>query len=127
KVDAEDKDKRLEGAIFHLMDSEGRFVIRTAETDSNGVASFGSLLYDNYLLVEEEAPIGYVVDISQDGYPITIGEPETQITVENKKIKRHVELTKLDSHTRNTLAGAEFTLERNVDGAWEVEQTGLSV
>ncbi|WP_203363591.1 SpaA isopeptide-forming pilin-related protein [Bacillus sp. REN10] len=103
KVDAADKDKLLPGATFTLYDSEGEIAIKTAKTDAEGKVTFKNLLYGDYLLKEDSAPEGYVVGIHKAGQVVTIDEVEVKKTVENKKIIRSVELTKMDDELSTIL------------------------
>ncbi|MEC0282019.1 SpaA isopeptide-forming pilin-related protein [Terribacillus saccharophilus] len=122
KVDAA-TDKALAGATFTLYDSEGKIAIRTVTTGEDGKAVFKNLLYDDYLLKEDKAPDGYVVGI-QDTQKVTV-DGESKMTIQNKEITRDVKLTKYDSETRETLQGAVFALEQQVDGEWKQIQENL--
>ncbi|MFP7479764.1 SpaA isopeptide-forming pilin-related protein [Terribacillus saccharophilus] len=123
KVDVATGDP-LAGATFTLYDSEGKIAIRTVTTGEDGKALFKNLLYDDYLLKEDKAPAGYVVGI-QDTKKVTV-DGESQTTIQNKEITRDVELTKYDSETRETLQGAVFALEQQVDGEWKQIQENLT-
>ncbi|MCM2675894.1 collagen binding domain-containing protein [Alkalicoccobacillus plakortidis] len=124
KVDAETGEK-LAGAKFTLYDSEGRIAIRSVVTDEDGIARFTNLRYDNYILLEEQAPVGYVIGL-QDQEVVKI-DGNKNLKVENKKITRHVELSKVDQETNEALDGAEFQLEHKDEGTWKVVAEGLKV
>ncbi|WP_055736091.1 MULTISPECIES: DUF7507 domain-containing protein [Bacillaceae] len=115
KVDAH-TNETLEGATFSLRDADSGIVISTQQTNNDGEVTFNRLLYGNYELREDNAPDGYVVGIT-DTQPVHINGMNT-VTIANEKITRHVELTKLDTDTKNLLGGATFKLERDVDGQW---------
>lgn len=123
KVDAE-TGEALAGATFTLYDSEGKIAIRTVTTGEDGKALFKNLLYDDYLLKEDKAPVGYVVGI-QDTKKVTV-DGDTKTTIQNKEITRDVKLTKYDSETREKLQGAVFALEQQVDGEWKQIQENLT-
>ncbi|PAF18659.1 SpaA isopeptide-forming pilin-related protein [Terribacillus saccharophilus] len=123
KVDAATGES-LAGATFTLYDSEGKIAIRTVTTGEDGKALFKNLLYDDYLLKEDKAPEGYVVGI-QDTQKVTV-DGESKTTIQNKEITRDVKLTKYDSETRETLQGAVFALEQQVDGEWKQIQENLT-
>ncbi|WMM34122.1 SpaA isopeptide-forming pilin-related protein [Shouchella clausii] len=122
KVDANSKEV-LPGARFTLYDKEGKIALRTVVTDEDGKAIFRNLRYDDYLLKEDSAPDGYVVGI--DAEIVKVDSETTTITVENKKITRDVALTKVDEETKQTLAGAEFALEKKAGDNWETIEEGL--
>ncbi|MCM3715640.1 SpaA isopeptide-forming pilin-related protein [Alkalihalobacillus oceani] len=109
KVAAE-TDKPLAGARFTLYDSSGTIAIRTLETGADGKVKFENLLYDEYLLKEAKAPEGYVVGIT-DTLLVAI-DGDNAVKVENRKLKRAVQLEKLDQDTRETLEGAVFELQQ---------------
>lgn len=122
KVDANSKEV-LPGARFTLYDKEGKIALRTVVTDEDGKAIFRNLRYDDYLLKEDSAPDGYVVGI--DEKIVKVDSETTTIKVENKKITRDVALTKVDEETKQTLAGAEFALEKKAGDNWETIEEGL--
>ncbi|MFP7254338.1 SpaA isopeptide-forming pilin-related protein [Terribacillus goriensis] len=123
KVDAA-TGEALSGATFTLFDSEGNIAIRSVTTGEDGKAVFKNLLYDDYLLKEDKAPEGYVVGI-QDTQKVTV-DGESKTTIENKEITRDVKLTKVDSETKETLQGAVFLLEQQVNGEWKQIQENLT-
>lgn len=109
KVAAE-TDEPLAGARFTLYDSSGTIAIRTLETGDDGKVTFENLLFDVYLLKESKAPEGYVVGIT-DTLPVKIDGDNT-VEVENQKLKRAVQLEKLDKDTQERLPGAVFELKK---------------
>ena len=116
KVDAENHDETLEGAVFHLYDETGEVLIRTGTTDENGALRFVNLLYGEYQLKEVTPPDEYALDPNADN-PRTVEvnadsgtAGEADVTVQNYEIKRDVRLTKIDGTTEETLEGVEFEL-----------------
>nr|WP_249316973.1 SpaA isopeptide-forming pilin-related protein [Bacillus sp. FJAT-50079] len=112
----------LEGAIFALKDPESGIVVKRGTTDENGVLVFSNLLWGDYLLIEEEAPEGYLaksepieVTIDQafvEGDPEKLGNVKT---IHNQKIIRAVQLEKVDSNdSSKKLEGANFQLLKKV-------------
>lgn len=83
KVDSDNPNLRLAGAVFELYDSNN-VLISTVETDENGEAFINGLTFDTYKLVETKSPSGYV----SIGMPMTItvdGEQaELVVTVRNQ-------------------------------------------
>lgn len=115
KVDAIDNEKVLDGAVFTLFDSEGEIELRTVETAEDGRALFNNLRYGDYILIESEAPEGYVVGI-EDEKSVTVDAESTTVMIENEQITQAVELTKQDSETGEVLEGAEFSIKHVMDG-----------
>ncbi|MCM3760983.1 SpaA isopeptide-forming pilin-related protein [Alkalihalobacillus oceani] len=103
-------DEPLAGARFTLYDSSGTIAIRTLETGADGKVTFENLLFDDYLLKETRAPEGYVVGIA-DTLPVKI-DGNNSVKVENQKLKRAVQLEKLDKDTQERLSGAIFELKK---------------
>ncbi|MFA9458390.1 Cna B-type domain-containing protein [Halalkalibacter sp. AB-rgal2] len=109
KVDADDTELTLEGAVFELYDEAGEVLLRTGTTDETGVVTFNNLLYAEYQLREAEAPEGYVVGI-EDTQTVSVNAAVTEIEVVNYEIKRHVELTKVDGTDGTLLEDVVFEL-----------------
>lgn len=83
KVDAQDKNILLEGAIFTIKDKEGKLVAEVT-TDKDGVAKL-ILLPGEYIMVEKQAPIGY--KLSTEEIKFNINPEETKVlSVDNTKI-----------------------------------------
>ncbi|SDZ08507.1 LPXTG-motif cell wall anchor domain-containing protein [Evansella caseinilytica] len=104
----------LQGATFTLYDSEGQIAIRTLVTGEDGKVTFVNLLYDDYLLKEDNAPEGYLVGIN-DTQQVTVDSETNTVAVENAKIVRDVQLQKVDSETGAALQGAVFALQQKVE------------
>ncbi|MCC2248763.1 Ig-like domain-containing protein [Virgibacillus sp. AGTR] len=116
----------LQGAVFSLVDKDSGVVIDRLTTGKDGVVAFDRLLYGDYILTEEKAPDGYLIDNKQQ--TITIYQPfeqgnnektGNQLTVTNTEIIRAVELTKKDKETNEVLAGAVFSLQEKVGDTYE--------
>ncbi|PXD16189.1 peptidoglycan-binding protein [Listeria monocytogenes] len=122
KEDAKTK-ATLEGAEFKLVDSKGTVLQENITTNASGQLSIADLKFDTYQLIETKAPTGYKLDTTPVEF--TIGENNQAITVtkENTLNTGSVELTKLDSATKATLAGATFELQ---DKEGNTLQTGLT-
>jgi uncharacterized surface anchored protein len=106
KVDAKDK-SLLSGIEFELRDSKND-VIATKTTDVNGVIEFTNLPYGPYTLVETKAE-GYVIEKAET--ELSIKQPETILTIENKENDRSVKLTKYNLIKSHKLPGAVFELK----------------
>ncbi|GGA20614.1 SpaA isopeptide-forming pilin-related protein [Psychrobacillus lasiicapitis] len=119
KTDATTK-QVLEGAKFVLKDKDTGTIIKTGTTNDKGMVQFDKLLFGEYLLVETEAPVGYLKNNAE--IPITIDKAYVAedtvktgnaVPVTNKKLVHAVQLEKVDSEdASNKLKGANFLLER---------------
>ncbi|WHY29158.1 SpaA isopeptide-forming pilin-related protein [Bacillus wiedmannii] len=86
KVDI-DHHGTLEGAIFNILDQDGKVVREGLQTDEHGKLIVNDLKPGNYQLVETKAPKGYQLDASPINFTIEKAQATPlQITVSNKKI-----------------------------------------
>ncbi|AJH81596.1 LPXTG cell wall anchor domain protein [Bacillus thuringiensis] len=86
KVDI-DRNGTLEGAIFNILDQDGKVVREGLKTDGHGKLIVNDLKPGNYQLVETKAPEGYQLDASPISFTIEKAQASPlQITVSNKKI-----------------------------------------
>lgn len=102
------KNERLYGAKFEIRDSKDNLV-KTVESDSNGLAILKDLVPDTYSIKELEAPKGFIR--SDKAYKVTIDKDgmvtgDTVITNEDT----FVELTK-ENEKGEKLADAEFEIK----------------
>ncbi|WP_144488315.1 collagen binding domain-containing protein, partial [Bacillus sp. ABP14] len=74
KVDANDKDKKLAGAVFEILKDGTK--IDTLTSDENGKATSKELEPGNYVLKEVQAPEGY-----------SLSDKEIEFTISNQKIE----------------------------------------
>ncbi|HFJ9404399.1 TPA: SpaA isopeptide-forming pilin-related protein [Bacillus paranthracis] len=87
KVDM-DHNGTLEGAIFNILDQDGKVVREGLKTDGHGKLIINDLKPGNYQLVETKAPEGYQLDASPISFTIEKAQAAPlQITVSNKKIE----------------------------------------
>ncbi|OUC00690.1 adhesin [Bacillus thuringiensis serovar medellin] len=110
KVDGENPDKKLEGAVFVLQDSKGK-KISEYKSDKNGLIEVKDLPFGAYSFVEKQAPTGYV--LTKESIPFSISEQGKTImlTAKNKKITGELEISKVDiADGNNKLPNAEFTI-----------------
>ena len=107
KVDTDNNEVLLEGVTFDILDEAGN-VVDTIVTDEKGEAVSKRLPIDQtYTAVEKETRKEYV--LTEETQTVELKEDEiTSITFENEKIKGYLEITKVDSKTKETLAGATF-------------------
>ncbi|MGM0750199.1 MAG: SpaA isopeptide-forming pilin-related protein [Bacillota bacterium] len=110
KVDANNGKKLLEGAVFELLNKEGK-VIGQYTTDKDGKILIEKLEYGTYSFVEKNAPKGYVLNTEPITFEIKENEKTVQVQVDNKMITGSIEITKTDVADGNTrIKGAEFTI-----------------
>ncbi|PFH74751.1 SpaA isopeptide-forming pilin-related protein [Bacillus thuringiensis] len=87
KVDI-DHHGTLEGAIFNILDQDGKIIRESLKTDQHGKVIVNDLKPGNYQLVETQAPKGYQLDASPINFTIDKAQATPlQITVSNKKIE----------------------------------------
>ncbi|GBC66717.1 MULTISPECIES: SpaA isopeptide-forming pilin-related protein [Bacillus] len=123
----EDEDGNgLEGAVFKIIDSEGKTVKDDLISKEGGKIEAGDLAPGSYQFVEKHAPDGYL--LSTDPIPFSItgkheGEPkQVKLTALNKK--NSVVLTKVGQDDKSAgLQGAQFDL---TDETGKVLKTGLA-
>ncbi|QWU47859.1 SpaA isopeptide-forming pilin-related protein [Bacillus sp. NP247] len=123
KIDDIDR-TMLKGAIFKIVDMDGKEVHTNLVTDDNGEISVSDLRPGDYQFIETKAPEHYVLD--ETSIPFTIERSQTkEITVTGKNTlkKGSVELTKIDDINIDTkLANAVFNL---LDADGELVEEGL--
>ena len=133
KVDEEYPDNKLTGAVFDIyldVDGDGKYDVdidekvatMTESEDEAGEYYANDLTYGQYLLHEEEAPYGFIVDegyypfeIVEDGVTVTV-ENEAGVGFTNKPGKGGLELTKQDVSTGAPLPDAGFRIWDSVFG-----------
>ena len=115
KVDSDDEDVKLSGAVFEVKDSQGT-VVDTITTGENGVGTSKELPYGSYTVAEVSAPEGY--ELSEESKNVTIDSNGQTIglTFENTKILGNISILKVDSIDEDVkLLGAEFEI-RDLEG-----------
>ncbi|MCV3296559.1 MAG: SpaA isopeptide-forming pilin-related protein [Oenococcus sp.] len=123
KVDA--KGNPLAGAIFKVVDKNGKDVQTNLTSDATGVVKVDNLAPGQYIFYETQAPAGYVLNTV--GTPFTIhtqaaGQPATVDAGALTNYKGSATITKTDSQG-NPLAGAVFKV---VDKNGKDVQTNLT-
>lgn len=108
KVDLDDNEVLLEGVKFDIVDEKGN-IVDTVITDENGEATTKMLpsVDKKYTAIEKETRKEYV--LTEETQTVELKEDEiTSIQFENEKIKGYLEITKVDSKTKDTLKDATF-------------------
>ncbi len=113
KVDEDDEDKTLAGAVFELQNEAGDTVKKDITTDENGKIVVENLRPGTYQFVETKAPAYYELDADPIAFEIEKSQKEQlRITAKNKLITGKAELTKADQDNNHApLAGAVFELQ----------------
>ena len=121
KVDKDNKEVQLEGVTFDILD-ENKKVVDTIVTNEKGEATTKRLPIDQkYTAVERATKKEYV--LTKETKTVQLKQDEiTSIKFENEKIKGYVEITKVDSETKETLKDAKFGIYNEKD-----EQVGTLV
>lgn len=86
--------------------------VNTAKTDNNGKIIFSNLIPGTYYLKENQAPAGYLLDATNNGVvKISVVSNKTStVTIKDNYAVGEIEITKIDSETKQTLQGAIFEL-----------------
>lgn len=128
KVDANDSNKLLDGAVFKLYEKDGTTqVTKDALGNSidqfvttNGTIEIDNLIPGDYVLKEINAPSGY--QLSTDTVPANVEPGKTsEVTAKNKIYKGVIEFVKTDGNKK--LSGAEFTLSYDGNPEHDVVKT----
>ena len=114
KIDANDEERPVEGAVFELYKaSDLNKAIAKLTTDKNGFAYTEDLRYGDYVLKEVDAPGDYY--INDKLYPVSIrenGKVEVKYIV-NKPVEFRLQIVKVDGETQQPLEGAHFQIHQN--------------
>lgn len=129
KVDLDDNEVLLEGVTFDIIDEKGNKV-DTITTDKNGEATTKRLpsVGKKYTAIERETRKEYV--LTEETQTVELKEDEIKtIQFENEKIKGYLEITKVDSKTKEKLEGATFgiyDMENNEIAQITTDKTGVA-
>ena len=115
KVDKDNNEVLLKDVKFQIKDSKGN-VVDEVITNEKGEATTKPLpcVNEKYTVVETETQKEYV--LTDKTQTVELKEDEiTSIKFENEKIKGYVEITKVDSKTKEKLEGAKFGIYNEKD------------
>ncbi|WP_116777652.1 SpaA isopeptide-forming pilin-related protein [Bacillus thuringiensis] len=113
----------LEGAIFKIVDMDGKDVRSDLTTDKAGKISVSDLRPGDYQFIETKAPTGYDLNVKPIPFTITKGQSQiTSVTALNSLTTGSIELTKVDIDHHGTLEGAIFNI---LDQDGKVVREGL--
>lgn len=124
---ADGEERGMAGAtfgIFHegTMEFTAENAITTVVSDENGEFAFEKVPYGDYIVMELEAPEGYVLSDARHFVSVSYNEQVIGLKVINYPIIGSVELTKVDKdYPDNHLTGAVFELYADVDANGELD------
>ncbi|WP_424161688.1 SpaA isopeptide-forming pilin-related protein [Bacillus amyloliquefaciens] len=110
KEDAEGR--KLEGAVFQIIDQDGKTVQKELVSDQDGKVETSGLAPGRYAFIETKAPDGYVLNTEKKEFTISEsaeGKPESADAGSAVNYKGSVRLTKEDAEGRK-LDGAVFQI-----------------
>ena len=105
-VKTNDLKEPLQGAKFNLV-KDGK-VIKTGETNKEGILEFNNIEVGDYKIVEVSAPKGY--EISKDTSVKVTKDQTSLVNIVDKNILGSLNITKIGNDGEK-LSGAEFTVE----------------
>ena len=111
KID-EDTNQPLAGAEFVIKDSEGKEIATWTSTTNSYVIK--NLPNGTYTLQETKAPDGYELNDKIVEFTITDTNRNISIRFKNKKIEKKATIIKIDSATKNPVAGATLVVKNSV-------------
>lgn len=118
KVDKDDNEVLLEGVKFEIKNEDGK-IVDTLITNKDGEAVSKRLPIDQkYTVYETETKQEYV--LTEETQTITLEQDQIKdLTFENEMIKGYLQITKVDSKTKEKLEGAKFGIYDNDDNLVE--------
>ncbi|WHY09134.1 SpaA isopeptide-forming pilin-related protein [Bacillus subtilis] len=117
--------QKLEGAVFNIVDQDGKVVQEKLTSDKDGKIEASGLAPGRYAFVEIKAPAGYVLNTKKKEFTISesaAGKPEAADAGIAVNDKGSVELTKEDADGQK-LEGAVFKI---IDKEGNTVQEGLT-
>ena len=117
KIDSENPEKPVEGAIFNITDENGT-VVDTVTTDKNGFAFSKDLPFDEYYV--EEIYVGDNYWLNGVKYPVTISEDGKVevVHIKNEPVQMKLRVLKYDadSETKEAIKGTKFKVVDKATG-----------
>lgn len=114
KIDSSTR-QPLAGAVLVLQDESGKELTRwTTTINAHIIKNLGN---GTYKLVEESAPVGYVLNKNPITFKVTDDNRNISLSFENTPKKVVINITKVDQETKQPLAGATMQIK---DSAGEI-------
>lgn len=88
KVDEDNPEQKLSGAVFKLLDKDGKEILKEATTGKDGKATFEDLEPGTYKIIEGSAPKGY--ELTNKTWTVVVGKDNTVEVTENSKVSKTV-------------------------------------
>ena len=107
--------RKLAGATFDVIASDGNKVAEGVTTNRLGKAEVREVPFGTYRIVETAAPSGYVVAAEAT---VEHNEEKTAVTVADERAKANALLLKRDATTAEPVSGATFVLSKYSGGFW---------
>ena len=107
--------RKLAGAAFDIVASDGTKVAEGVTTNRLGKAEVKEVPFGTYRIVETAAPSGYVVAAEAT---VEHNEEKTALTVADERAKANALLVKRDATTAEPVSGATFELTKYSSGFW---------
>ena len=113
--------RKLAGAVFDVIASDGTKVAEGVTTNRLGKAEVREVPFGTYRFVETAAPSGYVVAVEAT---VEHNEEKTAVTVADERAKANALLVKRDATTAEPVSGATFELTKYSGGFWLAVEGG---
>ena len=116
KVDTNDHERTLAGAVFEIVDAESEAVIGLIEISEDGTGVSGELpILREFILREKTAPIGFCLSKEEIRFTLKADSNEVvKFTFENEPTE--VVIEKTDVTTGNVVPGAGITIYDDASG-----------
>ncbi|WP_251861476.1 SpaA isopeptide-forming pilin-related protein [Clostridium sp. Marseille-Q2269] len=121
KVNKDDENIKLQGAVFELLDRYKNVIKTSGETGGNGEAIFNRLRFDtDYYVREKTSPKGYILSNEVYKFQLANSGDDKNIVYNYKdeKITGEIQFFKIGDNDI-PLQGAEFTLYKLSDTTYE--------
>ncbi len=97
-----EENETLSGAMFNLVDEEGKLIVNDIQTNEEGVIEVNDLKPGTYYFFEIKAPNGYQLDDKPISFTIEKGQKESlELEVQNKKVPESTTENELPNTTTN--------------------------
>ncbi|MFC0299701.1 SpaA isopeptide-forming pilin-related protein [Virgibacillus soli] len=130
KVDKQDKQTVLSGAVFKLVNEAGETIKEDLVTDENGEIVVQDLKPGNYQFIEVKAPAGYELDQTPIDFIIDMGQTaHIQVTAYNEKtpVPTPEEEEKPEAGEKDTSTGLKDSGKQESDSGKELPKSATNI